>query len=136
METPKSTNLLDFGHPRSRRFLNQHRNILFGFCLVFAAITSGACAVAPALMLTSAAITAAAVVTEGERIMQPVNEPNSVIVENETDVYAGPGEDYSHKGTLGKGDRIEVLGYQEEWIQCRSDQFEMGWIRDSDVPDI
>jgi len=92
--------------------------------------------VAPALMLTTAAVSAVAVVSEGERLILNVSEPKSVVVRNDTDVYTGPGEGYSRKGALVEGDEIEVLRYQEGWVQCRSEQFEMGWIPDSDVPDM
>jgi uncharacterized protein YgiM (DUF1202 family) len=87
-------------------------------------------------MLSTAAVSAVAVVSEGERLILNGSEPNSVVVKNDTGIYAGPGEGYSLKGTLGKGHRIEVLGYREGWVQCRSDQFETGWIHDADVPDI
>jgi uncharacterized protein YgiM (DUF1202 family) len=80
-------------------------------------------------MVASAAISAAAVATEGERLILNVSEPHTVIVQNETGVYAGPGEGYCRKGTLVEGDKIEVLGHQEGWVQCRSDQFHTGWIQ-------
>jgi uncharacterized protein YgiM (DUF1202 family) len=80
-------------------------------------------------MVASAAISAVAVVAEGERLILNVSEPHTVIVKNETGIYAGPGEGYSRKGTLVKGDEIEVLGHQEGWVQCRSDQFDTGWIQ-------
>lgn len=121
---------------QTNRFPDRHRNVLAGLCLAFGAFTSAGCAVAPALLLTTAAVSAVAVATEGERLILNVNEPSSVIVKNDTDIYAGPGEGYSRKGTLAKGDKVEVLGHQEGWIQCRSDQFETGWIHNSDVSDI
>jgi len=128
MERSKRTNRVDGGGPGGRGFLNRHRNILAGACLAFGASASGGCAVAPALMVASAAISAVAVATEGERLILNVSEPHTVIVKNETGVYEGPGGGYSRKGTLGKGDEIEVLGHQEGWVQCRSDQFDTGWI--------
>ena len=136
MEKSKTTNPVDCGCPGGRGFLNPHRNILVGISLAFGAFTWGGCAVAPALTLTTAAVSAVAVVLEGERLILNVSEPNFVIVKNDTGIYAGPGEGYSRKGTLGKGHKIEVLKCREGWVQCRSDQFEMGWIHDSDVPDI
>jgi uncharacterized protein YgiM (DUF1202 family) len=89
--------------------------------------------VAPALVLTTAAVSALAVVSEGKRLVLNESEPNSFIVKKDTDVYKGPGEDYSPKGTAVKGDKIEVARYWEGWVQWRSDQFEMGWIHDSDT---
>jgi uncharacterized protein YgiM (DUF1202 family) len=87
-------------------------------------------------VLTTAAVSAVGVVSEGERLILNQSEPNSVIVKNDTDVYTGPGEGYSRNGALVEGDKIEVLGYQQGWVQCRSEQFEMGWIPESDVPDM
>jgi uncharacterized protein YgiM (DUF1202 family) len=58
-----------------------------------------------------------------------VSEPHTVVVKNDTGVYAGPGEGYCRKGTLVEGDKIEVLGQQGGWVQCRSDQFHTGWIQ-------
>ena len=84
---------------------------------------------APALMVTTAAVSAVAVATEGERLIQNVSEPHTVIVKNETGVYTGPGEGYCRKGTLVEGDKIEVLGQEGEWVQCRSDRFHTGWIQ-------
>jgi uncharacterized protein YgiM (DUF1202 family) len=80
-------------------------------------------------VLTTAAVSAVAVATEGERLITNVSEPPTVIVKNEMGVYEGPGEGYSRKGTLGKGDKVELLGHQEGWVQCRSDQFDTGWIQ-------
>jgi len=129
MEKSKTTNSVDGGCPGGRGSLNRHRNILVGACLAFGAFSSGGCAIAPALVLTTAAVSAVAVATEGERLILNVSEPHTVIVKNETDIYAGPGEGYSCKGTLGKGDKVEVLGHREGWVQCRSDQFDTGWIQ-------
>jgi hypothetical protein len=129
MEKSKAINSVDRGGPGGRGFLNRHRNMLVGASLAFGAFTSGGCAIAPALMVTTAAVSAVAVLTEGERLVLDVSEPHTVIVKNETGIYAGPGEGYSRKGTLGKGDKIEVLRHQEGWVQCRSDQFDTGWIQ-------
>ena len=129
MEESKAIDSVDRGGPGGRGFLNRHRNILVGACLAVGAFASGGCAVAPALMLTTAAVSAVAVVAEGERLILNVSEPHTVIVKNETGIYAGPGEGYSRKGTLAEGDKIEVLGHQEGWVQCRSDQFDTGWIQ-------
>ena len=128
MEKPKTTSSVDRGGPGGRGFLNRQRNIFVGLGLAVGAFTSGGCAVAPALMMATAVVSAAAVATEGERLILNVSEPHTVIVKNETGIYAGPGEGYSRKGTLAEGDEIEVLGHQEGWVQCRSDQFDTGWI--------
>ena len=115
---------------------NRHRNILLGLCLACVTITCGACAAAPALMLTTAAVSTVAVLAEGERLIGNVNEPNSVMVKNDADVFTGPGEGYSRKGTLREGDRVQVLGRRDGWVECLSDPFDRGWIQTSDVSDI
>jgi uncharacterized protein YgiM (DUF1202 family) len=129
MEKSEAINSVDRVGPGGCGFLSRHRKVLVGLCLAFVTMTCGACAVAPALVLTTAVVSAVAVVTEGERLVLNVSEPHTVIVEDETSIYAGPGKGYSRKGTLGKGDKIEVLGHQEGWVQCRSDQFDTGWIQ-------
>ena len=129
MQGSKSTNAVVGGGIPGGGFLSRHRKSLAGLCLAFGAFTSVGCAVAPALMVTTAVVSAVSVATEGERLIMNASEPHTVIVKNETGVYAGPGEGYSRKGTLVEGDKIEVLGYQEGWIQCRSDQFHTGWIQ-------
>ena len=91
MSKSKTTHPVDGGGPGGRGFLNRHRDILAGVSLVFGAIASGGCAIAPALMLSTAAVSAVAVVSEGERLILNVSEPNSVIVKNDTGIYAGPG---------------------------------------------
>jgi hypothetical protein len=129
MEKSRAIHSVGRGGPGGRRFLNGHRKSLVGLCLAFGAFTSGGCAVAPALAVGTALVSAVAVATEGERLIMNAGEPHTVIVKNETSIYSGPGEGYSRKGTLDKGDKVQVLGHQEGWVQCRSDRFDTGWIQ-------
>lgn len=59
MEGQETTGFLDRSGSRGRGFLSRHRNVLVGLCLALGALTSGGCAVAPALMLTTAAVSTA-----------------------------------------------------------------------------
>ena len=68
-------------------------------------------------------------------LAQDGGKSDVVTVATETDVYEGPGKNYSLKGALSKGDQFEVLGMSEGWIQCFSGQFEIGWVQDCNVPE-
>ncbi len=50
-----------------------------------ASIVSGGCVAIPAVMLTTAAVTGAALVSEGERLVQYPDAGSSAIVQNDTD---------------------------------------------------
>jgi uncharacterized protein YgiM (DUF1202 family) len=72
---------------------------------------------------------------ETEDLAQDGGKSDFVTVTTETDVYEGPGKNYSLKGTLNKGDQFKVLGMSGGWIQCSSGKFETGWVQDSNVPE-
>ena len=94
----------------------------------------GACLVAPAAIVTSAVVTSAGFVNELEKAGQKSDDPHSVTVRADTEVYEGPGEEYSLIATLCEGDEIKVLREKDDWIQCCADRFERGWIRQSGIP--
>jgi hypothetical protein len=76
------------GQERRKRFLNGHLSILLIFALGLGSIVSAGCLAAPAVVLTSAAVTAAALVTEGEKAIQNPEMEGSYIARSEAD--AGP----------------------------------------------
>ena len=125
--------LLKSGLLRSGRISGGHSIILMDFCLVLSLIWSCSCVLAPAAVVSSAAVSAAALLKEIEDLAQDAGTSDVVTVITETDVYEGPGENYSLKGTLNKGDQFQVLGMKEGWIQCFSGQFEIGWVQNSNV---
>jgi uncharacterized protein YraI len=64
------------------------------------------------------------------------DEPESFVVKSETEVYAGPGEEYPRIATLAEGAAIMVLGQEGDWIECCCDECEDGWIHCSCVSDM
>jgi hypothetical protein len=98
-------------------------------CLVLAASLLGGCAVGAAVGLMTA-VTEVGVLTETAlEAALDRDEPESVVVEKETDIYAGPGEGYVRIGTLNEGAEILVLGRRGFWVNCSCDESEDGWIR-------
>jgi hypothetical protein len=64
--------------------------ILLALGLALGSVVSGGCAVAPAVVVTSAAVSAAALVTEGEELIRDANQPISGMAENPTEIDPGP----------------------------------------------
>jgi hypothetical protein len=65
--------------------MKQLKYTFLALCLGLGSIASSGCVAAPAIMLTSAAVTAVAVVSEGERLVQYPDAGTSAIVQNDTD---------------------------------------------------
>jgi len=72
--------------------MKQLKYILLALSLGLGSIVSGGCLAAPAVMLTSAAVTAVAVVSEGERLVLYPDAGNSAIVQNDTDGESACGQ--------------------------------------------
>ena len=111
----------------------RHSVILMDFCLVLSLIWFCSCVLAPAAVVSSAAVSAATLLAEIERHAQDQGKSDFVTVATETDVFEGPGKSYPLKGSLNKGDQCKVLVITEGWIQCFSDQFEIGWVQQASV---
>lgn len=58
--------------------------MLLALSLALGSVVSAGCVAAPAIMLTSAAVTAVAVVSEGERLVQYPDAGTSAFVQNDT----------------------------------------------------
>ena len=65
--------------------MKQFKYTLLALSLSLGSFVSGGCLAVPAVMLTSAAVTAVAVVSEGERLVLYPDAGNSAIVRNDTD---------------------------------------------------
>jgi uncharacterized protein YraI len=65
-----------------------------------------------------------------------VHEKVSFVVENDAEVYAGPGEEYPRIATLNEGTEIKVLAHKGDWIECCCDECEDGWIHCSCLSDM
>ena len=71
--------------PRSGKYVNVFSAVLLALSLGLGSLVSGGCLAAPAVMLTSAAVTAAALVSEGERLVLYPDAGSTAFVENDTD---------------------------------------------------
>jgi uncharacterized protein YraI len=83
------------------------------------------------------AVTTAGVLAEAVLdTVRYAHEQVCLVVENETEVYAGPGEEYPLVATLDQGAEVKVLGHAGDWIECCCDECEDGWIHCSCVSDL
>jgi hypothetical protein len=132
----------NISHPRTgqegrKKSLNRCLSILTILALALGSLVSAGCLAAPAIMLTSAAVTATALVTEGERAIQNPEMEGSYIARSETD--AGPGsvkkcEPTEPRRTLSEGEQIGAKEHHEGWNQCAADRHESARAPDSTVP--
>jgi uncharacterized protein YraI len=82
--------------------------------------------------VTTAGVLAEAVVGT----VKCAHEKVSLVVENETEIYSGPGEEYPRIGRLNKGTEVTVLAHHGDWIECCCDECEDGWIHCPRVSDM
>lgn len=71
--------------PRSGKYVNVFSAVLLALSLGLGSAVSGGCVAIPAVMLTSTAVTTAALLSEGERLVQYPDAGSSAIVHNDTD---------------------------------------------------
>jgi hypothetical protein len=104
-------------------------------CLILGSSLLMGCAVGAAVGLMGAATNAAPLVSSAMEPGSQDNEPEQVFafVEDDTAVYAGPGEEYSQIATLSEGTEIQVLRQRGDWIECRCVHFRVGWVDQSVV---
>lgn len=102
--------------------------------LALGCILLQACALAPAVLVASAAVTTAGVAVEAEKAVQDRHDPDSITVKENAEVHDGPGKQYPRIATLHEGDEIRILGEKEDWVACHGDAFPVGWIHRSCVP--
>ncbi len=93
--------------PRGEKYLSAFPNVLLALSLGLGSVVSGGCVAIPAVMVTSAAVTAVAVVSEGERLVRYPDTENSAIVRNETvgDSFRGEAPQRHEPETLRDPDR-------------------------------
>ena len=91
--------------PRGGKYLSVFPNVLLALSLGLGSVVSGGCVAIPAVMVTSAAVTAAAVVSEGERLVRHPDTESSAIVRNETDGDCFSGETCQGHEALPEGDQ-------------------------------
>lgn len=77
---------------RAANRLRAFSAVLLALSLGMGSVLSGGCVAVPAVMVTSATLTTAAVVTEGERLARAPDEESSGTVQNDTDGELACGE--------------------------------------------
>jgi len=123
--------------PRSRSHTHNRSLVALTLCLVLGSSLLGGCVAAGmAVGALTAATTAGVFVSAVENTVRFAHEQVSLVVENETEVYAGPGEEYPRIATLNEGTEIKVLAHQGDWIECCCDDCEDGWIHCPCVSDM
>ena len=129
--------LVTGGLPRRRRTSGGHgivlRVVLMNFCLILGLLWFCSCLLAPAALVSSAAVSGAAVLAEIERLAHDGGNSDVVTVTAEANLYEGPGKNYRLKGVISKGDQIRVLGMTGDGIQCSCGPYEIGWVQQSNV---
>jgi hypothetical protein len=75
-------------------------------------------------MVTSAAVTTAAVVSEGEKLVQNPDTENSVIVRNDSQGDSRREEACQRQGTLPEADRSRARDQQDSRSRCTTDSHE------------
>ena len=114
-------------HVKTRTFVGQT------LCLVLAPSLFTGCILGAAVGAMTA-VTEVGVLAEGAIPNQ--DEPEIVIVKEETRVYSGPGEEYPQITRLSQGAEIKVLKQDGDWIECCCDECRNGWIHCSCVSDM
>jgi len=122
------------GQERRKRFPNGYLSIPTILALGLASIVSAGCLAAPAVVLTSAAITATALVTEGEKAIQNPEMEGSYIARSEADAGAGSATKCAPTNTLSEEDRIGAKEHHEGWNQCAADRHHSEAPTDSTLP--
>jgi len=129
---------MEFRHVSCRRSRPRGDSLLvvaLTLCLVLGSSLLKGCAVGAALGLVGATTTAGVLVSDTFDRSPNEDEPKfvSVFVKNETEVYTGPGVEYSRVTTLNEGVEIQVLGQRGDWVKCSCDRFKIGWIHHSSL---
>ncbi len=78
--------------PRSGNYVSIFSTVLLALSLGLGSVLSSGCMAVPAVVLTSATVTAVGLVSEGERLVQYPDTGSSAIVQNETDDESACGE--------------------------------------------
>jgi len=93
------------GQERRKKLVNGYLSILTILALGLGSIMSAGCLAAPAVVLTSAAVTATALVTEGERAIQNPEMEGSYIARSKTDADSASVRQCAPSTTLSEKDR-------------------------------
>ena len=120
--------------PWGGRYLSAFPNILLALSLGLGSVVSAGCVAIPAVMVTSAAVTAAAVVSEGERLIRHPDAQSSIIVRNGTDGDSFSREACQRHEALPEEDQPGVQERHEMRDSCLADRHEPETLRDPNRP--
>lgn len=105
-------------------------------CLVLGSSLLGGCVVGAAVGTLSAMTTTGVLVAAVEDAVRFARQTVSLVVQNETEVYTGPGEEYTKIGRLNRDAEIQVLAEEGDWLRCTCGLFEEGWVHRSRVANL
>jgi hypothetical protein len=121
---------------RSGPHVRSHSLIALTLCLVLGTSLMTGCALGAAVGALSAVTTAGVLVSAVEDAVRFAHERVSLVVRNGTEIYTGPGEEYSRIGRLNRGLEVQVVASRGDWLKCSSCLLEKGWIHRSRVEEM
>jgi len=124
----------NIARPQGGKYLSAFPNVLLALSLGLGSVVSGGCVAIPAMMVTSAAVTAAAVVSEGERLIRHPDAQSSIIVRNGTDGDSFRREACQRHEALPEEDQPGVQERHETRDSCPADRHEPETLRDPNRP--
>ena len=119
---------------QAARLLHAFPSILLIISLALGSIVSGGCVAAPAVMLTSVAVTTAALFSEGERLVQYPDAGSSVFVENDTDGESTCRQTCQRHEAQTQEDPLDAREEHKQRTQCAPDQQPMEMTQAADLP--
>ena len=122
--------------PWSKSHTQSRSLVVLTLCLVLGTHLMTGCMLGPAVGVLTAATEAAVLVSAVEHAVRFVHKGVSIVVQNETEVYTGPGEECSKIGRLSEGVEVQLVASRGDWLMCSSDLFGKGWIRSPSAPGI
>jgi len=118
--------------PSSERlFVHGFLTMLLAVAVALGSLLSGGCVAAPVALVSSAAVTAAALVTEGEMAVKDSDPMNSVVARDDSGVdERSDGSCPSHQEAGSEDqDQVGTLRHQQQLNACA------GHTKDTDKPD-
>lgn len=106
------------GHKPGWVPLNGLLSILMILAAGAGSLLSGGCVAAPVALVSSAAVSAAALVSAGESAVKDSDQMNSVVASDETGIDARPAGACPPDEATGTEDQVGTLGHQQQLNAC------------------
>jgi len=116
------------------KLLHTFPSIMLVLSLGLGSFVSGGCVAIPAVMLTSATVTAVGVVAEGEKLIQNTDTESSIMVRNDTNSDPYQGMACHTQGALLEEDPSGTHARQKAQDHCDADLAEPKAMGDPDSP--